>query len=283
MRASGTDKDWEHFAESDPYWAVLTQERFKKQNLDAGARRDFFASGQMHVRRILETIRSCLDAGYSPRRALDFGCGVGRILVPLARACEEVVGVDVAETMLQEAQAVLDAEGLGNVTLVKGDDHLSRVKGPFDLVHSYIVLQHIPCVRGQRLFRRLVELVGEGGVGVIHLTYSKERFGKNLGLAWPRSSTAEPGNLRCYLWGLTWAIRRRLRRARRALRRIGRPNHPVMQMNCYTLNPLFHVLQASRIGAIHAEFTEHGKYYGVEVFFQKPMLRNKEAAPETLR
>lgn len=29
-----TDHDWESFAKEDPYWAVLTQERFRNQNLN---------------------------------------------------------------------------------------------------------------------------------------------------------------------------------------------------------------------------------------------------------
>ena len=43
MSSHGTDSEWESFAQEDPYWAVLTQDRFKKENLSAEARAESIA------------------------------------------------------------------------------------------------------------------------------------------------------------------------------------------------------------------------------------------------
>src|SRR5262249_47032833 len=132
MNDHHTDLDWEHFAKTDPYWAVVTHDRFHKQNLNEEALGEFFASGETYIQWVLETIRVHLDEQFAPRRSLDFGCGVGRLLVPLARRCELVVGVDVSDTMLREARDNCNSRGLHNVSLVKGDDQLSAVNGTFD-------------------------------------------------------------------------------------------------------------------------------------------------------
>ncbi len=53
---------------------------------------------------------------------LELGCGTGRLLVPLAQAGYEVVGVDRSAAMLARAEARLAAAGLSNrVTLIQAD------------------------------------------------------------------------------------------------------------------------------------------------------------------
>ena len=120
-------------------------------------------------------MRARLGADFQPRRVLDFGCGVGRLVLPLSRLCEEVVGVDVAEAMLSEAAANCRQAGATNVRLIRGDDRLSGVTGPFDFIHSFIVFQHVPVQRGLVLLERLLDLLAPDGVGALHFTYHCRR------------------------------------------------------------------------------------------------------------
>src|SRR5262245_36930981 len=78
-----TDSDWEHFARTDPYWAVLTCDQYRRANLDGGGRAAFFESGAEHIGWVERTLRKHFDPDFAPQRALDFGCGVGRLLLPL--------------------------------------------------------------------------------------------------------------------------------------------------------------------------------------------------------
>jgi hypothetical protein len=41
------------FGKDDPYFGVLTAEKFRKKNLDRAALSEFFASGEDHVAHIL--------------------------------------------------------------------------------------------------------------------------------------------------------------------------------------------------------------------------------------
>jgi 2-polyprenyl-3-methyl-5-hydroxy-6-metoxy-1,4-benzoquinol methylase len=60
--------------------------------------------GVDHIDFVFETIRRHFVPNFKPSSVLDYGCGVGRLLIPLAERCECVVGVDVSDTMLREAQ-----------------------------------------------------------------------------------------------------------------------------------------------------------------------------------
>jgi 2-polyprenyl-3-methyl-5-hydroxy-6-metoxy-1,4-benzoquinol methylase len=242
-----TDSDWEHFARADPYWAVLTADQFRRENLDAATRTAFFESGEWQIRGVFDALRGHIDPAFAPKRALDFGCGVGRMLVPLAHRCAEVVGVDISETMLHEAANNCRAARLEHVTLVKGDDDLSAVAGAFDLVHTFIVLQHIPVERGMRIARRLVELIAPGGCGALHVTY-----------ATAPGHLAEHGPLGRLVRAVVHPVRRLLKAA-----------PPEMQMNAYPLNELFQAIQAAGAGHLLATFTDHGGRHGVQLLFRK--------------
>ena len=174
MSPRDTDQDWSAIAETQPYWAVLSHDDFRGE-LDAAARESFFASGERQVAGLLGFIKKHLLADFEPDRVLDFGCGVGRLLIPLAQRASEVVGVDIAPRMIELCRANLLENKLFNATVISGDDTLSRVNGRFNLVNSLIVLQHIPPERGYRLIARLMDLIEVGGVGSFQVTYAKER------------------------------------------------------------------------------------------------------------
>ena len=175
MTERDTDADWRVLAGTDPYWAVLSHERYRGTTLDADTRAAFFESGERQIAMLLGFIKRHLQPDFVPRRVLDFGCGVGRLLLPLARHADIAVGVDVAPHMIALCRANLEQAGLHHATAVLDDDALEGVAGPFDLINSLIVLQHIPPSRGYRLIARLLALLAIGGVGSLQLTYAKER------------------------------------------------------------------------------------------------------------
>lgn len=248
--SSGSDRDWQQWGEQDPYFAVLTDERLQRDRLTPEALAAFFQSGEAHVARVLGTIRQHLDPGFHPRRGLDFGCGVGRVLLPLAEAAEQMVGVDVSSAMLEEARKNADARHLANVELVRSDDGLSRVSGRFDLVHSHIVLQHIPVARGERLLRRLLELLEPGGVGAFHVPYRRSVGPVRRAAGWARRTVPGVHGVLNRLRGMPWG-------------------RPPMQMNVYDLGRLYRLFESAGVAQVHSRFMRDGEYHGVMLYVQK--------------
>ena len=172
MFYQNTDKEWETFGKIDPYFGVLAQDKYQQANLTEMSKADFFKSGYDYLDNILRNVRKYITPDFVPRKAMDFGCGVGRLVIPLAEVAEHVVGVDVSDSMLREAKRNCSSRSLKNVSLLKSDDELSMIEDEYDFIHSYIVFQHIPVKRGERIFRNLLEHLAAGGVGVIHFTFA---------------------------------------------------------------------------------------------------------------
>lgn len=77
---------------------------------------------------------------------LDVGCGPGTVTVDLARrlAPGEVVGLDNAAVVLEDARAAAAGAGLVNLRFLEGDAYqLPFEDDSFDVVHAHQVLQHL--------------------------------------------------------------------------------------------------------------------------------------------
>jgi SAM-dependent methyltransferase len=242
-----TDIAWEEWGRRDPYFGVITDPKFRSAGLNENAKREFFESGESHVHGVLATIRKHIDPGFAPRTVLDFGCGVGRLLIPFAKVVDEVVGLDVSPSMLQEAQRNCDELGLRNVRLLDSDDSLSTLTGSFDLIHSCIVFQHIPPERGRAIFSKLLQHLRPGGVGAVQLTYSKTRFASTHGIDPAPRATTPSSDTSALL--------------------ITPDADPAIQMNPYNINEILFLMQRRGVQQFYVEFSDHGGELGLFLFF----------------
>jgi len=139
---------WERFAKEDPYSYILT-------SLRKGNQVEFWESGKRTVEE--ELIPLVKARGICPGIGLELGCGVGRLVFPLAAYFLEVVGVDIAEGMVQRAQCSARDLGLRNVRFaaLSGPEDLLRRAGSYagriNFLYSLLVFQHIselPMIQG---------------------------------------------------------------------------------------------------------------------------------------
>ncbi len=134
------ERDWEDLATLDPLWAILADPNRQHGRWDL---EEFFATG---VREVSELLRAAEELGCTPDRgrALDFGCGVGRLTRALSAEFEECVGVDISGEMIRSARE-LNADRQNCRFLVNVAPDLTLFEsGTFDFVLSLIVLQHMP-------------------------------------------------------------------------------------------------------------------------------------------
>jgi SAM-dependent methyltransferase len=133
-------EDWERLAEVDPMWAVLTAPGRKGGRWE---RDEFFATGEAEIEHVLATAAARGRPG-GRERALDFGCGVGRLTRALGRRFEHAVGVDISAGMVERA-AELNADVSACEFRVNDAPDLAIFEDDsFDFVYSSIVLQHLP-------------------------------------------------------------------------------------------------------------------------------------------
>lgn len=248
-----TDIEWEKWGKKDPYFAVLTDKKFRNNNLTDDVKSEFFESGKNHVSHVLNVCRDRLARDFSPKRALDFGCGTGRLVIPLAEIADYVVGLDVSDSMLQEARKNCEDYSVKNVSLLKSDDELSALDGHFDFIHSYIVLQHIPVARGRRIFMNLLNHLEDAGICVIHFTYANTIYSENCGTP-PRGR-----------WQLFKMLKQFVRRSF-----FFKHLEPEMQMNLYNVNELLFLMQTAGIDDFHVEFKNDSGALGIVLYFLKP-------------
>ena len=155
---------WNTLAQRDALGAVLTLPRAAPE-WDVG---DFFETGRADVTRLMAGIARRAPA-LASRRALDFGCGVGRLTQALADHFADVRGIDVAESMIARARQENRSPARCHFE-VNRRPHLRRFKsGTFDLVYSRLVLQHIPPHLVSRYIPELVRVLAPGGLLVFQL------------------------------------------------------------------------------------------------------------------
>ena len=163
-----TDVAWERWGQQDPYFGVLADRKYRNTNIE-NTKADFFESGQLHITNVLAEIEKHFGP-VSKASALDFGCGVGRLLIPLSKEFGHVTGLDVSKPMLEEAAKNLAEKRIGNVDILESDDNLSKLGDKtFDFIHTYIVLQHISPERGYMIVRNLLHHLSRVGVFFMHV------------------------------------------------------------------------------------------------------------------
>jgi ubiquinone/menaquinone biosynthesis C-methylase UbiE len=251
MATTNSDKAWTAYGKKDPYYGVLTHAEYKDENLTEEALQRFFQSGEEYISKLISLINKHFDEDFKPKNALDFGCGTGRLSIPLAQRADKVVGIDVSQDMLSEATKNAEKFKLKNVEFKLSDDELSQVKGQtFDLVNSYIVLQHINVERGMQIIAKMLKILKPGGIGALQITYSSNKLRTNKIATYLR-----------YRIPLVHGILNLLK---------GAPySKPLMQMNLYDMNAVLHVLQQNEVENTNLKFEDHGDFWSANLVFQK--------------
>ena len=83
-------------------------------------------------------------ADHLTMRALEIGCGPGRVMLPMSRRFREIHGVDVSDEMIRQARDRLTRSPNAFVEINNGLDLSGFMDESFDFVYSYAVFQHIP-------------------------------------------------------------------------------------------------------------------------------------------
>lgn len=152
--------NWETFGRTIPLRSIL----WRKEPWES---EEFFATGRGAIS---HSMNQLAEFGIRPAgRALDFGCGIGRLTQALGEYFDEVIGVDVAASMIDQAR---ERNRLGDRCryVVNARDDLSQFDDEsFDFVYSQIVLQHVGSDLARAYMREFVRVLRRGGVAMFQL------------------------------------------------------------------------------------------------------------------
>jgi len=247
---SNTDKAWGKWGQTDPYYGILGDDNFRKENLNEDNIKAFFESGEVYIRCIIDIITKHIDPAFAPSSCLDFGCGVGRLVMPLAKRYDNVVGIDVSDAMLEEARQNCLSNEIDNVVFYRSDDNLSAVNGRFDFIHSCLVFQHIPVRRGKCILKRLLSLLDDEGLAVIQIIFYRDApFSKKLSCLLQRNTPFLANIVNVF-------------RGRKFLQ-------PPVQMNSYNLTEITRLLKDNGVENYFAIPSVEGEYYSITLYCSK--------------
>lgn len=140
-------------------------------------------------------------------RALDVACGTGNQSIPAARTGAEVIGLDIAPNLLEQARARAQRENL-NITFVEGDaENLPYNNGQFDVVISMFGAMFAP--RPEQAASELLRVCRSGGLIAMGNWTPTGFVGKTFALT-ARHAPPPPGMAPPVLWGDDSVVAERL-------------------------------------------------------------------------
>lgn len=164
MEINHLKRDWNTFGKTDPLWAIMTVDSKKGNRWQPEA---FFRTGEEEIAKIMGYVDS-MGINLCRSRALDFGCGVGRLTQALATYFSEVSGVDIAPSMIRHAKKFNRHR---NCTYYLNDKTNLKLFGDtrFDFIYTSFTLQHIEPRYTKAYLAEFLRLLVTGGILVFNL------------------------------------------------------------------------------------------------------------------
>jgi SAM-dependent methyltransferase len=194
---------WSHLGQVRPHFSVLTNQRFLPENLPQSIEH-FWASGELEAEGVVAML-SAHRLAPAGAVCVEYGCGVGRVTVGLARHFGQVHGYDISDGHLAEARARVDACALGNVQLHLCADAILEELTPCDVFYSRIVLQHNPPPLMAELVKMALSALRPGGIAIFQLPIYAEGYTFDLD-AWLASPPAMDMEMHCLPQSLVFRL-----------------------------------------------------------------------------
>jgi SAM-dependent methyltransferase len=160
MDIQESHQNWTELGKTDPMWVVLT---FPDKKGGKWTEAEFFQNGREEIGAMMEKLR---ENGVLTQRgkALDFGCGLGRLSQALAGFFSSVDGVDISASMIEQARELNRSPDVVRYHLNLTADLTAFASQSYDFVCSSICLQHIPTQYQLRYIAEFMRLLRTGGV-----------------------------------------------------------------------------------------------------------------------
>ena len=158
---NGLGESWGKLGADDPFWAILSDPSKRNGGWELES---FLETGRQEATALFNLLDG-LKIYPNSDRALDFGCGVGRVSHALGIRFRHVDGLDVSSTMIETARRI-HAHRSGLSFHLGTSGSLPFESQTFDLVYSRLVLQHMPSEIAIPYVSEFVRILAPTGVAV---------------------------------------------------------------------------------------------------------------------
>ena len=185
-------QSWTHLGEVRPFHSVLSQERFLPKNIRS-SEEEFWLTGEREAVMIDALLAAQGVRDLDSKTAVEYGCGLGRVTLPLAERFASVHGYDISPTHLAGARARAQSLGTTNIGFHLGADDFFTDLEKCDFFYSNIVFQHNPPPIAMELIRLALKSLKPSGLAAFQCqVYRKDyRFSLPDYLAEPPKSDME--------------------------------------------------------------------------------------------
>lgn len=169
MNIKDASKNWTELGEDDPMWVVLTDPT-KKGN--RWTPEEFFATGKTEIANVFKNLQT-IGISLACRKALDFGCGVGRLTQALAERFGSVDGVDISASMIRHAEKFNRFGDRVKYHLNVRPDLSAFSAKQYDFIYSAIALQHTPPQFQKNYLADFLRLLKPGGIAYFQTIHAQ--------------------------------------------------------------------------------------------------------------
>ncbi len=159
---------WSHLGNIRPHFSVLTNKQFLPGTF-AQHSEAFWLSGEQDAARAMEMLARHDFVNPEAKSCLEYGCGVGRVTMALAKRFALVIAYDISEGHLSLAERRAQEVGVFNCRFQICPDRLITSLSPCDFFFSRIVFQHNPPPVIYHLIKNALRALNPDGIAIFQV------------------------------------------------------------------------------------------------------------------
>jgi SAM-dependent methyltransferase len=159
---------WTHLGAAKPHFSVLTNKQYLPENIDDNME-GFWASGEVEAARFERMLTHHGGINLSSKTCLEYGCGVGRVTMGLAKRFAQIHAYDISPEHLNLAKKRATELGHSNCTFHLCPDNPLHPLELCDFFYSRIVFQHNPPPVIKQLIRNALQALKPEGIAIFQV------------------------------------------------------------------------------------------------------------------
>lgn len=171
---------YEKYGKTDPLYAVLTRDEGKGNTWDP---EKFFALGKEEISTVMARLDE-LGIEVNKGKALDFGCGAGRLTQALCDYFDQAIGLDISSSMVETAYKFNQHGDRCQYRVNTTPDLAQLDDESIDFVYTMWVLQHSPPEASTQYIAEFFRVLRPGGIAMFHIPCGKRHEPGSLSAWW---------------------------------------------------------------------------------------------------